>query len=108
MIDQAKGDASRFEQLLAEYEKAPGVTRDRLYLETVESVLGNNRKVMIDLDSGNNMMYLPLDKLVQNLPSAPGGNGLSNSDISRLTDEVLNEVRSRQNNTSNTVRREGR
>jgi len=54
------------------------------------------------------MMYLPLDKLVQNLPSAPGGNGLSNSDISRLTDEVLNEVRSRQNNTSNTVRREGR
>lgn len=64
VIDEAKGDASRFEQLLAEYEKAPGVTRDRLYLETVENVLGNNRKVMIDLDSGNNIMYLPLDQIM--------------------------------------------
>jgi membrane protease subunit HflK len=70
VIDQAKGDASRFEQLLAEYEKAPGVTRDRLYLETVESVLANNRKVMIDLDSGNNMMYLPLDQLMNQAAGA--------------------------------------
>ena len=66
VINEAKGDASRFEQLLAEYEKAPKVTRDRLYLETVENVLGNNRKVMIDIDGGNNMMYLPLDRMVEN------------------------------------------
>ena len=64
VVDEAKGDASRFEQLLAEYEKAPGVTRDRLYLETVENILGNNRKIMIDLDSGNNIMYLPLDQIM--------------------------------------------
>jgi membrane protease subunit HflK len=70
VIDQAKGDASRFEQLLAEYEKAPAVTRDRLYLETVESVLGNNRKVMIDINSGNNMMYLPLDRLMNQAAGA--------------------------------------
>jgi membrane protease subunit HflK len=70
VIDEAKGDASRFEQLLAEYEKAPGVTRDRLYLETVENVLGNNRKVMIDLESGNNMMYLPLDQLMNQAAGA--------------------------------------
>lgn len=63
VIDQAKGDASRFEQVLAEYEKAPKVTRDRLYLETVEQVMANNRKVVIDVDSGNNLMYLPLDKI---------------------------------------------
>ncbi len=63
VVDEAKGDASRFEQLLAEYEKAPRVTRDRLYLETIEHVLANNRKIMIDVDSGNNLMYLPLDKL---------------------------------------------
>ena len=63
VTDEAKGDASRFEQLLAEYEKAPEVTRERLYLETLESVLANNRKVMIDVEGGNNMMYLPLDKL---------------------------------------------
>ena len=70
VIDQAKGDASRFEQLLAEYEKAPKVTRDRLYLETVENVLGNNRKVMIDIDKGNNMMYLPLDQLMNQAAGA--------------------------------------
>lgn len=63
VTDQAKGDASRFEQLLAEYEKAPAVTRDRLYLETVEQVLANNRKIMIDVESGNNLMYLPLDRI---------------------------------------------
>ena len=63
VTDQAKGDASRFTQLLKEYEKAPAVTRDRLYLETVEEVMANNRKIMIDVDSGNNLMYLPLDKL---------------------------------------------
>lgn len=64
VIDQAKGDASRFKQLLAEYEKSPEVTRDRLYLETIEAVLGNNRKVMIDVDGGNNIMYLPLDRIM--------------------------------------------
>ena len=64
VINEAKGDASRFEQLLAEYEKAPKVTRDRLYLETVEGVLGNNRKVILDVNSGNSMMYLPLDQLM--------------------------------------------
>lgn len=63
VIDEAEGDASRFSQLLAEYEKAPKVTRDRLYLETVENVLANNRKIMIDVKSGNNLMYLPLDKI---------------------------------------------
>lgn len=70
VIDEAKGDASRFEQLLAEYEKAPRVTRDRLYLETIESVLAKNRKVMIDVDSGNNLMYLPLDRLMNQAAAA--------------------------------------
>jgi membrane protease subunit HflK len=70
VVNEAKGDASRFEQLLAEYEKAPKVTRDRLYLETVENVLGNNRKVMIDIDGGNNMMYLPLDQIMNQAAGA--------------------------------------
>ncbi len=63
VIDEAEGNASRFKQLLGEYEKAPKVTRERLYLETVENVLANNRKIMIDVESGNNLMYLPLDKI---------------------------------------------
>ncbi len=65
VIAAAEGEASRFSQVLAEYEKAPAVTRERLYIEAVESVLGNSTKVMLDLDSGNNLMVLPLEKLLQ-------------------------------------------
>lgn len=66
IVQQATGDASRFGQLLTAYEKAPAVTRERLYIESVESVLRGSRKVIIDSKgSGNgNMFYLPLDKLV--------------------------------------------
>lgn len=61
---EADGDASRFSQLLVQYELAPEVTRKRLYLETMEDVLGNSKKVIMDVKSGNNMMYLPVDKLM--------------------------------------------
>ncbi len=61
----ATGDASRFSALAQAYEKSPSVTRERLYIETVESVLKSSRKVVIDSKSGNgNMLYLPLDKLM--------------------------------------------
>ena len=63
VVAEAKGDASRFSQLVKAYERAPDVTRERLYLETVESVLENSSKVMVDVKSGNSLMYLPLDKL---------------------------------------------
>ena len=52
-------------QILAEYQKAPGVTRERLYLETLESILANSTKVLIDTEGGNNLLYLPLDQLTQ-------------------------------------------
>ncbi|MGB0223122.1 MAG: protease modulator HflK, partial [Luminiphilus sp.] len=60
VIAKATGEAQRFDQLLAEYEKAPEVTRERLYLDAIESVLANTSKVMVDVEGGNNMMYLPL------------------------------------------------
>ncbi|MCF6189853.1 MAG: FtsH protease activity modulator HflK [Cocleimonas sp.] len=63
IVSQAEGDASRFNQLVAEYRKAPAVTRKRLYLETMEEVYENTSKIMVDTKSGNNVMYLPLDKL---------------------------------------------
>ncbi len=66
VIAQAQGEASRFTQLLTEYNKAPDVTRKRLYIETMESVLGNTNNVVVDVKNSNNMMYLPLDKLIQN------------------------------------------
>ena len=61
----ALGDASRFEQVLHAYRTAPEVTRDRLYLEAVESVLANTSKVLVDIPEGNNLMYLPLDQIVR-------------------------------------------
>jgi membrane protease subunit HflK len=65
MIATAEGDASRFKQILAEYNRAPEVTRQRLYLETVQQVYSNTSKVMIDAKGGGNLLYLPLDKLMQ-------------------------------------------
>jgi membrane protease subunit HflK len=64
MIATAEGDASRFKQILAEYNKAPEVTRQRLYLETVQQVYANTSKVMVDAKGGGNLLYLPLDKLM--------------------------------------------
>jgi modulator of FtsH protease HflK len=65
VVAQAEGDAERFRSVLAEYEKAPGVTRDRLYLETMQQVYSNVTKVMVDSRSGSNLLYLPLDRLLQ-------------------------------------------
>jgi membrane protease subunit HflK len=65
VIAQAEGDAQRFRSVLTEYQKAPQVTRDRLYLETMQSVYGNVSKVLVDSRSGSNLLYLPLDKLMQ-------------------------------------------
>ena len=61
----AEGEAERFSKLLAAYERAPGVTRQRLYFETLEQVLGNTNKVLVDTKGSGNMMYLPLDKLME-------------------------------------------
>ena len=64
-IATAQGEASRFRQILAEYEKAPQVTRERLYLESMQQILSNTSKVIVDQKSGQNMLFLPLDKLMQ-------------------------------------------
>jgi membrane protease subunit HflK len=65
VVSRAKGEADRFTKLLTEYRKAPEVTRERLYLETMQDVYSNTSKVLVSGDKGNNMLYLPLDKLVQ-------------------------------------------
>lgn len=65
VVDQAEGEASRFTQLLTEYKKAPEVTRERLYLDAIEEVLSKSRKVMLDVEGGNNLLYLPLDRIMQ-------------------------------------------
>jgi membrane protease subunit HflK len=65
VVSTAQGDAARFRQVLAEYEKAPQVTRERIYLETMQQVLGSTSKVIIDQKGGQNLLYLPIDKLIQ-------------------------------------------
>ena len=63
---EAEGEVARFNKLLPEYQMAKDVTRQRLYIEAMEDVLGSTSKVLVDVKGGNNMMYLPLDKIMQN------------------------------------------
>lgn len=71
VIVSAEGDASRFEQILTEYSKAPKVTRERLYLDMMQQVLSNTSKIVVDQKNGNNLLYLPLDKLINTSGSTP-------------------------------------
>lgn len=72
VIANAEGDASRFKQILVEYSKAPKVTRDRMYLDTVQQMMSNSSKVLVDQKGGNSLLYLPLDKLIQSTGAGPG------------------------------------
>ena len=77
VIARAEGEANRFEQLLSEYLLAPEVTRQRLYIDAVESVLSNTNKVLLDTEGSNNLMYIPIDRILdkrtsQQGPSIPG------------------------------------
>jgi membrane protease subunit HflK len=79
VVAEAEGQTSRFSAVLAQYEKAPEVTRERLYLETLEQVLGANNTVLLDVPGGDSLMYLPLDQLI----GKPKRSQASNSDTSR-------------------------
>ena len=80
LIAKAQGEASRFTALLKEYKKAPEVTRQRLYLETMETVLKRTNKVLVDSDNANNLMYLPLDQLMkQNTVKRSSGTNVSDA-----------------------------
>ncbi|MEE3210699.1 MAG: FtsH protease activity modulator HflK [Pseudomonadota bacterium] len=109
VVARAEGEADRFTKLLSEYNKAPAVTRERLYIDAVTQVYNKSSKVLVDVEGGNNMMYLPLDKLTQQVQGAARQSDLSDDDIKRLTDEVIREANSRRTSgSSSTIRREGR
>jgi membrane protease subunit HflK len=76
VIKSALGETSRFDQLLAEYQRAPEVTRERLYIDAMESVMSRSPKVMLDVQDGNNLMFLPLDQLLSR-----AGQGVPASDL---------------------------
>ncbi|MBK1873456.1 MULTISPECIES: FtsH protease activity modulator HflK [Marinobacter] len=99
VIERARGETARFLELLAVYQMAPEVTRERMYLQTLETVLSNSSKILVDTESSGNMMYLPLDRLTQGASSRSGsqtsGNG-GQADIQAVTDQVIQELRTRQ------------
>jgi membrane protease subunit HflK len=94
MIATAEGDASRFKQILTEYNKAPEVTRQRLYLETMQQVYANTSKVMVDAKGGGNLLYLPLDKLMQTVaaPAAAMAETASTPTPAHAGTPLVNEV----------------
>lgn len=100
VVSRAQGEAQRFEQLLTEYSKAPQVTRERLYIDAVQEVLAQSSKVLVDVEGGNNMLYLPLDKLVQQSTSAASNReGVSDAVISEVERRVLDRLRREQPTT---------
>jgi len=87
VVQKAEGDASRFRQILVEYAKAPGVTRERLYLDMMQSVVGNSTKVLVDQKAGNSLLYLPLDKLIQqSAAAASASTGTASAPVAAASD----------------------
>lgn len=106
IIAKANGETERFLKVLAEYKKAPVVTRERLYLDAMESVLSSSSKVMVDVKKGNNLMYLPLDRL-----QSRGGNNasISEQDLENLKQVLPNSTNNGTSRTRDNLRgREGR
>jgi membrane protease subunit HflK len=105
VIETAQGDSSRFRQLLGEYNKAPAVTRDRLYLETMQQVFSNTTKIMVDTRAGNNVLLLPFDKLLQQALSE-AGTARPSAPAAPLPESAQTESRARD--ASRSREREGR
>jgi membrane protease subunit HflK len=72
IVAQAQGDAQRFRSVLTEYQKAPQVTRDRMYIDAMQQVYGNVSKILVESRAGSNLLYLPLDKIMQMTGSTTG------------------------------------
>ena len=88
VLARAQGEADRFTKLLTEYQQAEEVTRDRLYIDAIQSVLSQSSKVIVDVEGGNNLLYLPLDRLMQGSGTAGSP---EESELRRLVDELVSE-----------------
>ena len=93
VIANAEGEADRFNKLLQEFRKAPAVTRERLYIDAIEEVLSNTSKVMVDVEGGNNMIYLPLDKIAPAKLQNSRALDINSSNIRELTNAVTEQLR---------------
>lgn len=100
VVAEADGESQRFESLLAEYQKAPEVTRQRLYIDAIQEVMTNSSKVLVDVEGGNNMLYLPLDKIIQQGSSRSQSSLSNGGDVNSVVDEVINKLRSESSSTA--------
>ena len=100
VIAQSEGEAERFEKLLTEYTLAKTVTRDRLYIDALESVFVNSSKVMIDVEGGNNMMYLPLDRMTERRAPVQ----VDQDAVRQATEELRREINNANRSVNNRAR----
>ena len=105
VVSKSEGEAERFTKLLTEYRKAPEVTRERLYLDAVEEVMTQSTKILLDTEGGNNMLYLPLDKIVQQSGSVQR-NVTPKDD--QMIDRIANEVIEKLQRNSDRIQAERR
>jgi len=97
VIASAAGEAARFDQVLSEYRKAPRVMRDRLYIDAMEEVLSNTTKVIIDQKANSNLLFLPLDKLIQSAAGVAASESVGGGiDSSTSTPETTDSRRTRE------------
>lgn len=96
VVAQAEGDAARFRSVQTEYAKAPQVTRDRIYLETMQQIYSNANKILVDAKAGNNLLYLPLDKLMSQVPQATAPASAPGASTPATTDTPTPDIRSRE------------
>ena len=96
VVAEARGESERFSKLLVEYQAAPEVTRERMYIDTLESVMSQSSKVMIDVEGGNNMMYLPLDRMVQRQNDASVGGQVNSAPIGASRNSATSSPRTRR------------
>ena len=96
VVAEARGESERFSKLLVEYQVAPEVTRERMYIDTLESVMSQSSKVMIDVEGGNNMMYLPLDRMVQRQNDASGNGQVNSAPVGAARNSAISSPRTRR------------
>jgi len=93
VVSKSSGEAERFSKLLTEYQKAPVVTRERLYLDAIEEMMTQSTKILMDTEGGNNMLYLPLDKIIQQSGTAQRDQSVTSDQmIDRIANDVIEKL----------------
>ena len=108
VVAKAAGEAERFEKLLNEYNKAKDVTRSRLYIDAIEQVLTNSAKIMVDVEGGNNMLYLPLDQILKGNKNTGSAPAEATANSTALRDQIVEQVIQELTRKANTNYKGGR